>query len=44
MPEEYRRPGDSVARRVVDYIAGMTDQYAMGLAESFDRLRMSGEG
>jgi dGTPase len=33
MPEEYRRPGDSVARRVVDYIAGMTDQYAMGLAE-----------
>ena len=44
MPEEYRRPGDSVARRVVDYIAGMTDQYAMGLAKSFDRLRMSGEG
>jgi dGTPase len=33
MPEEYRRPGDSVARRAVDYIAGMTDQYAMGLVE-----------
>ena len=32
LPEEYRRPGDSTARRVADYIAGMTDQYAMGVA------------
>ena len=33
MPEEYRLPGDETERRVVDYIAGMTDRYAMGLAE-----------
>ena len=33
MPEEYRFHRDSTERRVVDYIAGMTDQYAMKLAE-----------
>ena len=33
MPEEYRLHRDSTPRRVVDYIAGMTDHYAMGLAE-----------
>ena len=33
MPEEYRLHRDTTERRVVDYIAGMTDQYAMRLAE-----------
>ena len=33
MPEEYRFHRDTTERRVVDYIAGMTDQYAMKLAE-----------
>ena len=33
MPEEYRLHRDTTERRVVDYIAGMTDQYAMKLAE-----------
>ncbi len=33
MPQEYRLHRDSTERRVVDYIAGMTDQYAMSLAE-----------
>jgi dGTPase len=28
LPEEYARQGDPVEQRVVDYIAGMTDQYA----------------
>ena len=32
MPKEYRRLQDSTARSVVDYIAGMTDQYALRLA------------
>ncbi len=33
LPPEYSRYSDEVARRVVDYIAGMTDQYALRLAE-----------
>ncbi len=33
LPPEYRRPTDSVARSAVDYIAGMTDQYALTKAE-----------
>ncbi len=33
LPAEYRRHADTVARGVVDYIAGMTDQYALRLAE-----------
>jgi dGTPase len=32
MPAEYGRGGESTARRVVDYIAGMTDQYAIRMA------------
>ncbi len=32
MPPEYRFYSDEVERRVVDYIAGMTDQYALNLA------------
>ena len=33
LPEEYRLRSDDVERRVVDYIAGMTDQYALRTAE-----------
>ncbi|MDD5126668.1 MAG: deoxyguanosinetriphosphate triphosphohydrolase [Dehalococcoidales bacterium] len=33
MPTEYGNPADEAARRVVDYIAGMTDHYALRLAE-----------
>jgi len=33
MPPEYRFYSDEVERRVVDYIAGMTDQYALNLNE-----------
>ncbi len=32
MPPEYHFYSDEVERRVVDYIAGMTDQYALNLA------------
>lgn len=34
LPPEYRRGAGDTARRVVDYVAGMTDQYATGLAGS----------
>jgi len=33
LPAEYSVCSDEVERRVVDYIAGMTDQYALRLAE-----------
>ncbi len=33
LPLEYRAYSDDTERRVVDYIAGMTDQYALRLAE-----------
>jgi dGTPase len=33
MPAEYRFYSDELERRVVDYIAGMTDQYAMRMVE-----------
>jgi dGTPase len=33
MPEEYKFYSDELERRVVDYIAGMTDQYAARMAE-----------
>jgi len=33
LPPEYSRYSDETERRVVDYIAGMTDQYASRLAE-----------
>jgi len=32
LPLEYRRNNDNLERRVVDYIAGMTDQYALKVA------------
>ena len=33
MPVEQSLSSDEVERRVVDYIAGMTDQYALRIAE-----------
>ncbi|MBL7124668.1 MAG: deoxyguanosinetriphosphate triphosphohydrolase [Dehalococcoidales bacterium] len=33
LPPEYRFYSDEIERRVVDYIAGMSDQYALRLAE-----------
>jgi hypothetical protein len=33
LPEEYKFYSDELERRVVDYIAGMTDQYATRIAE-----------
>jgi dGTPase len=33
LPREYALYGEPLARRVVDYIAGMTDQYALRVAE-----------
>ncbi|MCX8125941.1 MAG: deoxyguanosinetriphosphate triphosphohydrolase [Dehalococcoidia bacterium] len=39
LPVELARASDSVERRVVDYIAGMTDQYALGMAR-----RLGGSG
>jgi dGTPase len=33
LPPEYQLYSDELERRVVDYIAGMTDQYALNLAE-----------
>jgi len=33
LPPEYRYYSDDTERRVVDYIAGMSDQYALRLAE-----------
>ena len=38
LPQEYALYNESLARRVVDYIAGMTDQYALRVA---DGLRLS---
>jgi len=37
LPSEYRAYSDDTERRVVDYIAGMTDQYALRLAEELEK-------
>lgn len=37
LPAEYRLHSDTTERRVVDYIAGMTDHYAMRLAEELNK-------
>jgi dGTPase len=37
LPAEYRLHADSTARGAVDYIAGMTDQYALNLAEELKK-------
>lgn len=40
LPDEYNSRNESVTRRVVDYIAGMTDNYALRMA---DELRTAGK-
>jgi len=37
LPPEYRLYSDGEEQRIVDYIAGMTDQYALRLAEELER-------
>ena len=37
LPLEYRAYSGDTDRRVIDYIAGMTDQYALRLAEELQR-------
>jgi dGTP triphosphohydrolase len=37
LPAEYRLHADNTAQGVVDYIAGMTDQYALRLAEELKK-------
>lgn len=37
LPEEYSRRDDSAERKAVDYIAGMTDNYALSMAEEVAR-------
>jgi len=39
LPAEYRLGSDEAERRVVDYIAGMTDQYALRLAEELSLIK-----
>ena len=36
LPSEYAGRDDNLARKVVDYIAGMTDNYALRQAEEVD--------
>ena len=37
LPAEFRSYADETARKVVDYVSGMTDQYALRLAEELGR-------
>ena len=39
MPLEYQLPSEATERRVVDYIAGMTDQYALRVAEELSLIK-----
>jgi len=39
LPSEYRLCSDDQERRVVDYIAGMTDQYALRLGEELESTK-----
>ncbi|MFQ6122035.1 MAG: deoxyguanosinetriphosphate triphosphohydrolase [Dehalococcoidales bacterium] len=41
LPLEYRACSDDTERRVVDYIAGMTDQYALRLAEELKKANLN---
>jgi dGTPase len=38
LPQEYSLSNDSIERRVVDYIAGMTDQYALRMEEELSHF------
>jgi dGTPase len=40
LPEEYAYRDDTVERKVVDYIAGMTDQYALKMAKEIRRQKI----
>ena len=40
LPSEYNRKGDSIERRVTDYIAGMSDSYAMLVADSLGKVQI----
>jgi len=42
LPPEYSYYSDEIARRVVDYIAGMTDQYALRTAEELSLTKTKG--
>jgi dGTPase len=44
LPPEYRSYSDELARRVVDYIAGMTDRYALNLAEKLSLIPLGTTG
>jgi len=39
LPPEYSFHGDDVERKLVDYIAGMTDQYALRMVEELSLTR-----
>jgi dGTPase len=39
LPVEYRLYSDNIERRVVDYIAGMTDRYALRMAEELSLVK-----
>jgi dGTPase len=39
MPPEYHLSSDDTERRVVDYIAGMTDHYALRMAEELSLVK-----
>jgi len=39
LPSEYRFYSDEIDQRVVDYIAGMTDQYALRMAEELSLIK-----
>jgi dGTPase len=40
LPQEFASRDDSVERKVTDYVAGMTDQYALGMAKEIRREKI----
>jgi dGTPase len=40
LPAEYNRKGDPIERRVTDYIAGMSDSYAMLIADRLGKVQI----
>jgi len=40
LPPEYNRKTDGIERRITDYIAGMTDSYAMLVAERLGKAQV----
>ena len=43
LPSEYRFYSDEIEQRVVDYIASMTDQYALRMAEELSLAKAKAE-